>query len=142
MGNTVVLDEKINAYSNTNYVVFNEGDQFVLNVGQFSPIVKQIYNKTNRNCAVYITAYNPFGMQEDSQSNLIANNRLYEELKIYASEIYHGAGADPEGLWPPEPSFLAIGVNLQIATIIGKKYRQDAILWVDEAGIPQLILLR
>lgn len=142
MGNTVVLDEKINAYSNTNYVVFNEGDQFVLNVGQFSPIVKQLYNKTNSNCAVYITAYNPFGMQQDSQSNLIANNRLYEELKIYASEIYQGAGADPEGLWPPEPSFLAIGVSLQIATIIGKKYRQDAILWVDEAGIPQLILLR
>ena len=53
-----------------------------------------------------------------------------------------GFGEDGEGLWPGEPSFLALGVSLDTAKSLGVEFHQNAIVWASEDATPQLILLR
>lgn len=71
-----------------------------------------------------------------------ANQRLNEYLRSLGARVINGAGADPTGEWPPEPSFLALGIDLASAQRFGKLYKQDAIIWSDSDAIPRLILLR
>lgn len=76
------------------------------------------------------------------EENQSAMTRLHEKLNRYSNHIYRGAGLDPSGQWPAEESLLVLGINLAIAVEIGREFEQNAIVWIDSAAIPHLILLR
>ena len=142
MDQTEISAEKIEAYQGTKYIVLSNDGEFILQVGEFSLPLSALYKKTNNSCGTFITAYNPFGVAQDGYTNEAANQRLSDHLKARVSDVFYGAGADQHGIWPPEPSFLALGLDLVAAKLIGKQFRQDAVIWIDQDAIPQLILLR
>jgi hypothetical protein len=59
-----------------------------------------------------------------------------------SDRIIKGAGSDPSGGWPPEESFLVLGLGLEAARTLGREFHQNALLWTDHDAIPRLILLR
>ena len=142
MTQTEILAEKIEAYKNTNYVVLADVGEFTLRVDQHSEALAYLFKSANKQNGTFITAYNPLGRACDSAENEKANHRLNEYLRSLGAQVIEGAGADPSGIWPPEPSFLALGIDLASAKRIGKLYKQDAIIWSDSDAIPRLILLR
>jgi Protein of unknown function (DUF3293) len=142
MSDTVVLDDKISAYTKTNYTVLSEMGDFTFNVGKYSPILNELHASKKTQSSAFITAFNPHGTACDVASNLEANKRLLQSLKKLGYHLIEGAGVDPEGLWPPEPSFLVIGIDQQTAELIGKEFHQDAIIWIGRDAMPRLVLLR
>ncbi len=142
MAQSDVPAEKIAAFMKTNYIVLTEQQDFTLRIGNRSPALSALYKKTNTTWSAFITAYNPLSSLQDHDTNEAANKRLFDKLSPLYRHVFQGNGADPKGLWPPEPSFFVLGIDLVPAKLLGEQFRQDAIIWVDSDAIPQLILLR
>jgi hypothetical protein len=51
-------------------------------------------------------------------------------------------GKHPSDDWPIEASYLVLGIALNEACELGKKYEQNAIVWCDSTCLPRLVLLR
>ena len=142
MEHSEVLRDKYEAYRKTEYR-FTHGVKCVtLRIGEVSRDLIDVYFETGYSCGVFITAYNPFGQPRESRDNEAAHERLRDELAALTFCVNEGAGADPSGEWPEEKSLFALGVSLGEAQRIGRKYRQDAIVWVGPDALSQLVLLR
>jgi Protein of unknown function (DUF3293) len=134
--------DKIKAYRDTQYRVACDGDPFTLMIDIRSEALSRLYVTTGQTCGVFITAFNPFGQAQSDEANEAAHGRLGEYLNVLTPYVIEGVGADPTGAWPEEKSFLALGINLVTAQLLGLRVRQDAVVWVGEDAIPQLIQLR
>ncbi len=130
----------IDAYNTANYTVL-AAKIFVLNVGQKSDGLEDLYRSLGVNSSVFITAFNPFSKVLTNEENIIRNEALKNELDGIAFRVLKGFGQDPEGLWEKEDSFLAFDISKDEAILLGNKYEQNAILWCDADVKPQLILL-
>lgn len=137
-----IKKDKVLAYANTNYTVISDIETFVFKVGVQSNHLKNLLSSKQKNCSLFITGFNPYGKMQTNEENALSNQKLFADLKEKAEVIYSGHGTDPSGEWPPEDSFLALGINLETSKKVGQKYRQDAIVWIGETVIPELILLR
>jgi len=116
--------------------------RIILRIGRRSAQLATLLQTTGNTCAVYITAYNPESRITPLKENQAAIASLYEQLTRQSHFIYRGKSIDPSGEWPAEESFLALGINLPVAKSIGRKFGQNAIVWMDSAAIPRLVLLR
>lgn len=142
IGNKTELSEElVAAYSSTNFEVHAE-TRFVLKVGEFNENLKLIFSQLNQMTACFITAYNPESIEQSVFENDSAQGKLYEDLVSLDCTIFNGFGSDPDGNWEGEPSYFASGITLIDAKNLGKKYRQNAIVWCDQKCIPELVLLR
>ena len=134
--------EKIAAYRKTDYR-FGEGrDAVTLRIDRRSDELVRLYATAGYVCGVFVTAFNPFGQAQGVAANEAAHARLGAELRALSACVMEGAGCDSSGAWPDERSFFALGVDLNAARNLGKRYRQDAIVWVGANAVPKLILLR
>jgi hypothetical protein len=134
--------DKIDAYNATHYRVRAGDDGFTLRIGRRSPELSRLYHSSSQSCGVFITAFNPFGQIQGDAENETAHSRLGDDLRAASSWVIEGEGADAKGLWPAEKSYLALGVNEESARTLGKRWRQDAVVWVGEDASPKLIALR
>jgi hypothetical protein len=137
-----VSDDKLAAYRNTDYRVGREPCRFVLRIGIPSPHLQTLYASAGHASAAFITAFNPHGEQQDDALNEAAHARLGEQLRQSAVIVIEGEGVATEGNWPPEKSFLVIGLSCEAAAEIGRAARQDAIVWAGEDALPELVVLR
>jgi len=68
--------------------------------------------------------------------------RLERAQEERAYGCYPGEGRDAEGRWPAEPSLLVIGISRADAEAFGRRFEQNAVLFVERGGVPRLIVLR
>jgi len=54
----------------------------------------------------------------------------------------HGVGKGSENVWEGEHSLLILGIDKDTASIIGKKFEQNAIVWCTYDAIPKLSWVR
>jgi hypothetical protein len=92
-----------------------------------SEALSRLYATTGQTCGVFITTLNPFGQAQNDEAN---------------ETVIEGTGAHPTGAWPEEKSFFALGINVVAARLLASRVHQDAVVWVGEDAVPQLILLR
>ena len=142
MQNTKISNNKIEAYEATHYRVGRGSSAFVLRIGDFSPSLKELYEAKDMSCAVFITASNPFGEAQGDDANELAQARLRNALVKLSPIVIAGAGADPTGTWPPEASYLALGIDEKTAGHLGRKFHQDAVIYTSIDVVPRLLLLR
>ena len=64
------------------------------------------------------------------------------ELREAGWTLLHGIGLDPSGNWSGEPSVLALGISCERAQSIGRKYGQNAVVYVARDAVPRLLLIR
>jgi hypothetical protein len=131
------MNNLINAYLETDY--FINLFKNPLKIGIKNIELEYFLKLHNIKSASYITAYNPFSIKLNNIENEKRNEELCKLCKDY--KFIEGIGKHPSNEWEGEPSFLFIGMNLEKAKEIGKKYEQNAILWINADAIPQLILL-
>jgi hypothetical protein len=131
------MNDLINAYLETDYFISNFKMQ--LKIGIKSIELEEIFKLSNVKSASYITAYNSYSKILGIAENKKRNEDLCLLCKDYT--CIEGNGKHPSNKWEGEPSFLFLGMDLETAKEIGKKYEQNAILWIGEDFIPKLILL-
>jgi hypothetical protein len=142
MAQTEISSEKIRAYEATDYRTGSGADALVLRIGQHSPKLALRYKDTGADCALFITAFNPFGRKQDDAANKAAHAHLGERIRADSELVIEGEGADPTGKWKPERSYLAFGINAAAARELGRHFQQDAVVWIGKDAVPQLLLLR
>jgi Protein of unknown function (DUF3293) len=140
-GNAITPD-KLAAYRATQYRVGAGEDAITLRIGSVSGELQKLYVETGQNCCVFITAYNPFGQEQSADANRLAHSQLEKALRALRSRTVGGVGADPGGAWPEEVSVLALGIDETTARQLGKRFKQDAVVWAGSDATPQLLVLR
>ena len=130
------------AYEATHYRAGTGPSAFVLRLGQHSPELMSLYRDIDANCALFITAFNPFGQARSNEENEVDHALLGELLWDLSNEVIEGEGADPTDRWHAERSYLALGIGADVARELGHRFKQDAVVWVGDDAVPKLLLLR
>ena len=126
------------AYEETHFIVHST-PEFVLNIGQHSEELRQLFTQHKLNAAAFITAYNPFSQQLSQDENFERQANLVKEIKSRGLNLIQGLGQDPNHKWEGEPSVLVLGIAFEAAKKLARTYEQNAFVWCDEACTPQLI---
>jgi hypothetical protein len=87
----------------------------------------------------YLTAWNPYSKQLTPEENEKRNQLLLEDLKPFL--VFNGEGVGNNPSWPPERSFLVAGIHREVASYLGKKYEQNAIV-VGQGARAELVMLK
>ena len=134
-----VSENIIDAYLATNFHVY-AGDEFVLNIGQFSRSLHALHEAHDCDTSAIVTGWNPLGVPLSDAENQKQNEKL-KEIAQERYSIFEAAGVDPKQEWPAEASFLILDISRDDAMELGKRFQQNAIVFNWE-GVPELIMLR
>lgn len=141
MPEAIISDELIEAYSATAFHVFASPVQFSISIGRHSPELESLFASLGKSSAAFITAENPFSEATSPEENSTNQERLRVDLAALGATTVEGEGRGQDPAWPPEASLLAIGITYEQACELGRKYRQNAIVWVGDNANPELVLL-
>jgi hypothetical protein len=133
-----ITEQLIEKYRDTDYCVRLPDAEIVLRVGQYSPRFKNLIEEHSAFGAVFITAWNPFGVVQGAAENISANASLQKDLAEMASVVFPGYGTSPGGDWQEE-SFLALPVSRQAATEMCARYAQNAVVFIGPNCVPELL---
>jgi len=137
-----LIDQRLReAYLSTHYNVM-EAVPFTLKIGESSQELKSLYRAYNVKSAAFITAWNPMSEVTPVRENEINQHHLRERLDLVSSAVLPGMGVGITGNWPGEPSFLSLGVSKRITKEVGNEFSQNAVVWMGENCIPELVFLR
>ena len=132
----------IEAYLTTEYQV-SEPSRFVLLIGRrHYGLAALLASHENRQCAAVLTAWNPFSKRQHKSENELAQKALVCELETRKLPHFLGHGADPLGKWPAEESRLVLGIELDEAAALGRRFGQNGFVWAANDALPMLVLLR
>lgn len=138
---SAIAKDLIQVYLNADYHVDTE-PPFVLKIGMASEPLTQLYQQHGCNCAVYLTACNPFSRNLSAAENEVRQSELAQELTKRGLKFIQGVGQDSQGKWPGEASFLVLGLSLEVSRALARKHEQNAFVWCGRDAVPQLELLR
>jgi hypothetical protein len=127
------------AYLAAHYKVTGTAKPFVLRVGHRSAELASVHVAQGVNCSAFITAWNPQSVTASEATNRASQQRLEAELGAIGVTLVAGIGEDPAGVWPGEPSVLAVGLSRSEAERVGRRFGQRAVVWSGESAIPELI---
>jgi putative PIN family toxin of toxin-antitoxin system len=111
----------------------------VLRLGERNAELETLLEAQAAATAAFVTAANPRGELRSDAANQAAMAELQAGL---AWPSYPGEGRDPEGRWPAEPSLLIVGIPRGEAEALGRRFEQNAIVFVEKGSAPELALLR
>ena len=111
----------------------------VLRVGVREPGLERLLENHGAAAAAFVTAANPRGEVQEPALNEAAMAALRSSL---ARPWLPGEGRDPEGRWRAEPSVLVLGITRVDAEALGRRFEQNAIVFVEKGRAPELVLLR
>jgi len=139
MMQAVMEENLIHAYAETQYCV-EDDPPFTLMVGQASVALLACHKRHRVDCSAFITAWNPFSQQLTAQENEERHQALIAEIKGRSLSFLPGVGQHPSNNWPGEQSVLVMGLSLEAAKTLGRRFEQNAVVWTGRDGIPQLVL--
>ena len=131
--------DRLNDYERADYVVFGE-PELVIRIGELNPDLDDLLEAEGEATAAFITAANPFGEPQDPWENALAMAALSQVLEG-KYPCYSGEGRDPKGKWDAEPSLLVIGITRNDAEDLGRRYDQNAIVFIEKGRPPELVVL-
>lgn len=142
MSRTSLDPTLVQAYRRTRYSAGLDGDAIVLRVDVPSPAMAAAIAAAGAPGAAFITAENPYSTQSPAHDNAASQALLKSELAALGATVFEGVGQGDDPTWPGEASYLAVGISRDQACLLGRKYQQNAIVWIGANGTPELVLLR
>lgn len=86
---------------------------------------------------LWITAWNPHSQPTPERDNAELGDTL--EKRLAAHRTFAGVGHGPDG-WE-ERGLLVLGIPRDEAEVIGRAFRQNAVIWGRRGGAAELVLL-
>jgi Protein of unknown function (DUF3293) len=130
------------AYRATRYVVFNDNRNLSVRVGCHSLLIDALLVSKKAESGSFITAWNPFSRSQNADINAYRNRELKHYVSTRGFRFVAGEGRGEIGDWPPEPSIFAFGMTRAQAASIGRRFRQNAIVYVPSGRPAELVMLR
>lgn len=132
----------VSAYLTTRYQVDLTAVSFELRVGARSCELLDLYEREGCRTAAFVTAWNPRGERLEDAENSLRNRALLSDIAARGLPSFTGEGRGENSGWPPEASLLALGLLVEEAAELGRRYEQNAIVWASDDATPMLVLLR
>jgi len=142
MSETTIAADKVRAYRATDYRLGHTTQDIVLAPGLRSDRLAALFASKFVTCGAFLTAFNPLGTQKSDIANDLAHAQLATVLTDLGLESIEGSGSEVGSHWPAEKSLFALGLSREGAVSIGRQFDQDAIVWVGDSAVPELVLLR
>ncbi len=130
----------LNDYLQTDYIVNDRGQQFVINIGKKSETLLELYKFNKLATCTFITAYNPGGQLATEKANQEYQRQLTSYLDSRETLYFNGEGKGRDNQWPAEPSLCVLGLTCGEAIGLAIQFGQLAIVWASENAIPKIIL--
>jgi Protein of unknown function (DUF3293) len=124
-------------YLQTNYIVQDGESRFVFRIGETN--VDELLNRYQAESWAFITAYNPYSEQLSSAENVSRQSELVELVKSKNLKFLEGFGECTTPDWEHEICLFIFNIELNLAIEFAKKYQQNAIVYGELGGVPQLI---
>ena len=116
------------AYLATDYEVFEL--KCVLRIGEECAILDVHLAGSAEPGAAFITASNPGSVVCSDEENQQRNHALRVRIdELGVSAVYAGQGRGTDGQWPPEQSFLILGISRSYADLLAAEFGQVAYVW-------------
>jgi hypothetical protein len=132
------LDEwLVEAYLRTSYAVMFM-DFPPIRVGEANPVLEKWLDEKKIKTYAFITAWNPGSVLLSYEENEERLDQLKDELNEICPRVLGGLGVGDSGEWPGEMSCLALDITAGDAVRLGRKYGQNAIVWWEKGGFPEL----
>ena len=129
------------AYRETEYRVFTDR-HIVLLIDEFNRAFDALLVDRDVTTAAFIMAWNPYSKQASKTENDLAQARLQSEVVSLGMDYLPGEGVGRDGIWPPEPSLLVLGISFHRAEKLSRTYRQNAFVWITLGKGPELVIMR
>ncbi len=132
------FDEQLKtAYQQAVYRIFQPPISW--KIGELAPEIEDLFHDYKAETAIFITAANPYSQICSAEKN--KDNHLDLEKWIQEKQLPYikGQGEDPLGVWPPEESFLLLGLNATEGVELGRYWQQNAVVLL-ETGCPPTLL--
>jgi hypothetical protein len=140
-GCSVLGLDLLRAYRETHYVVEARAADPLL-VGIPNAWLLAAFAGLRISCGAFLTVCNPHSQLLTEAANVERHQSFLDGLTKLGIPFLEGEGRHPCNGWPPEPSVFLWGVELGVGCAIGRRWQQNAFVWVGRDGIPQLVLLR
>lgn len=127
------------AYQAADYVVLAE-PEFVLKIGEPSRRLDALLEQEGATTAAFLTAANPRSKPQSPAQNASALSALDQLVAAAGYPWRAGEGREPDGSWV-EPSRLVIGIYRENAKALGCLFGQNAIVFIEKGGPPELLVL-
>ena len=134
----MIASELWRAYSETHYIV-DAVPPFALHIGKLSPELDALLASSRCESAAFITAWNPDSVALPLPENERRQSELIEDLRQRGLKVVSGRGHHPSNGWEPEESLLVLGLQMEAARVLCKKYGQLAFVTAQLGGRAELV---
>jgi nitrile hydratase accessory protein len=115
-------------------------DGIDLKIGVANEAVAALLAQHDVTSAVFVTAFNPFSQVLAPEENAARQRGLIERVGQMGLRALSGEGIDPMNEWTAEASLFVLGATPGIADTLMREFEQNAVVHVDQSGVPQLLL--
>lgn len=127
------------AYLNTDYSFTDGARTIVMRLGEPNLDLLAYLEQEQIIQWAYLTAWNPYSIEQLPEYNRQQQLLLLEELK--GNKVCKGEGKGRGGDWPGEESYFVPGISRTEAIALGRLFGQNAILVSGENLEPELVIL-
>ncbi|SAL47285.1 Nitrile hydratase beta subunit [Caballeronia cordobensis] len=111
-----------------------------MKIGAANAAVVSLLLQHDVESAVFVTAFNPFGHVLAPEDNAARQRSLIERVGEMGLRALPGEGVDPMNIWSAETSLFVLGATPGTADALMTGFGQNAVVYVDRAGVPELLL--
>ncbi|WP_061123580.1 nitrile hydratase accessory protein [Caballeronia catudaia] len=115
-------------------------DDIDMKIGVANAAVVSLLAQHDVASAVFVTAFNPFGEVLAPDENAQRQRSLVERVGALGLRALPGEGVDPTKVWTAEASLFVLGATPDTADMLMSAFEQNAVVYVDRAGVPRLLL--
>jgi len=135
----MLTDQLIEAYTATDFVLFDTGDgEVVVNVGRHSAAFDRVLAARKAETAVIVTAYNPRSKVLPDAANRLRHAQLTALLDARGYDYALGEGRDPTGHWKAELECVVFGIPVETGLDLARAFDQNAIVFIRRGQPPEL----
>jgi hypothetical protein len=133
-----IAEELLSAYTATDFVVFDRGEEWALHVGVASPRVDDLLDRHGATHAIIVTAFNPRSRVLTPDANAARHRSLVRLLEERGLPFLYGEGRDPSGQWTAETECIVFGISLPEGLEIARRFEQNAVVFIERGQAPRL----
>lgn len=132
--------EQQTAYKNTRYEAKLENETAIIRIGMRCQSLDKLCEAHAVSSWAFITACNPLSQELTDADNQHRQHLLKSLLAAGGYLHYEGSGVGESGDWPPEPSFLILGMGKHKAMAYAQVFDQHAICYGEPGSEAQLLI--
>ena len=131
--------ELLEAYRRTKFIVDQPDGETIIRHGECNRDIDKMLSEHTIRSGTFITAYNPHSQRLSDDENHNRNLALIADIEKQGFPYFKGRGVGAKD-WPAEESLFVLGVTRDLASMLGRKYGQLAIVWVEAGRAAEIVL--